>query len=419
MIYYIDRIHGRGDGKSPQHPRADYRDLALMPGDKVLFRRGTVMRERLITVSGREGAPIVYGAYGEGEPPCFIGSVDLCHRESWECVRPNVWRCVKRPDTEACNFIFDGGASCGTLRWSLEDLCGQGDFFDECYGFSSQKLPCTGGLYLWSEKNPAEVYRQIECAVFGGRNLADAGRDMRIENLCFAMSGVHGVSGKGIRTEIFGCRFRYIGGCVWSRERKIRFGNAVEFWNICEDTSVENCRFDEIYDSCVTHQGGGAECQPACHVRIARNLFSNYGMAAYECRDKLPIDTEFSMNLCENAGCGFSSLGDTIPRNSEIYPEPMGHHIFIWRIPSATEGGELRIISNLFENAAHGAAVYSTASAEAEAQIHMQHNLYRMRERAFFCRFGGKNYENFGEYQIEIKKDTESIFDSGYDGRKA
>ena len=82
-----------------------------------------------------------------------------------------------------------------------------GRFLDECYGFSSKKLPCTGGLYLWSEQNPAKVYRKIECAVFGGRNLADAGHDMRIESLAFEMSGVHGVSGKGIRTEILGWPF--------------------------------------------------------------------------------------------------------------------------------------------------------------------------------------------------------------------
>ncbi|PWL97050.1 MAG: hypothetical protein DBY04_07685 [Clostridiales bacterium] len=416
MIYYIDRIHGQGDGTSPQHPRADYRDLALMPGDAVLFRRGTVMRERLITVSGTPGAPITYGAYGEGEPPCFIGSVALCHEEDWECVRPNVWRCVKRPDTEACHFIFDDGASCGTLRWSLDTLCGQGDFFDECYGFSSKKLPCTGGLYLWSEQNPAKVYRKIECAVFGGRNLADAGHDMRIESLAFEMSGVHGVSGKGIRTEILGCRFRYIGGCVWSRERKIRFGNAVEFWNICEDTTVENCVFDEIYDSCVTHQGG-AECKPACHVRIVRNHFSNYGMAAYECRDRLPIDTAFSGNSCEDAGGGFSSLGATNPRNSEIYPEPMGHHIFIWRIPSATEGGGLRIEDNVFGGAS-GAAVYSTACTQAEAQIYMANNLYRKEPGAFFCRFGGKDYGDFEEYRKETKKDKGSVLSCFCDGRK-
>lgn len=408
MIFYIDRENGKGNGVSPDSPRSDYRDLDIRPGDKILFRRGTVMRERLLTVSGEKGNPTVYGAYGEGEMPRFIGSVDLCHVENWKLVSPNIWRCVNRPDTEACNFIFDGGASCGTLRWSLDELSGQGDFFDECYGFTAQKLPCDGGLYLRSEKNPAEFYDQIECAVFGGRNLADARHDIRIENLSFEMSGVHGVSGKGIRTEIFGCRFRFIGGCVWNAERKIRFGNAVEFWNICENTRVENSIFDNIYDSCVTHQGG-AECQPAQHVHICCNIFSNYGMAAYECRDRLPIDALFFENLCENAGCGFSSLGETIPRNSEIYPEPMGHHIFIWRINRATEGGELRIFRNVFGNAPHGAATYSTISPEAEMQIYMNKNLYRMEKMQFYCRMGGRNYDNFVNYQKNTGKDADSV----------
>ena len=408
MIYYIDRENGRGDGLSPDFPRPDYRDLELRPGDKVLFRRGTVMRERLETVSGEKGNPVVYGAYGEGEAPRFLGSVDLGGAGNWEMASPNIWRCVNRPETEACNFIFDGGISCGTLRWSPGELSGQGDFFDECYGFSSKKLPCTGGLYLWSEKNPADAYGRIECAVFGGRNLADARHDIRIENLSFEMSGVHGVSGKGIRTELFGCRFRFIGGCVWSAERQIRFGNAVEFWNLCEDTSVENCIVDEIYDSCVTHQGG-VDCLPARHVRISRNLFSRYGMAAYECRDRLPVDTEFSLNLCENAGCGFSSLGATVPRNSEIYPEPMGHHIFIWRIEKATQDGELRIFRNVFADAPQGAAVYSSIAPEAEAQIYMSENLYRMEKREFYCRMGGRNYDGFEDYWKHTGKDADSV----------
>jgi len=408
MIYYIDRENGRGDGTSPDFPRADYRDLPLAPGDRVLFRRGTVMRERLETVSGEKGNPIVYGAYGEGEPPCFLGSVDLGHAEDWVEVLPHVWRCVNRPDTEACNFIFDGGVSCGTLRWSLDELGGQGDFFDECYGFTAKKQACDGGLYLYSDKNPAEFYGEIECAVFGGRNLADARHDIRIENLSFEMSGVHGVSGKGIRTEIFGCRFRFIGGCVWNAERKIRFGNAVEFWNICEDTSVENCIFDEIYDSCVTHQGG-TDCLPARGVRFCRNFFRNYGMAAYECRDRMPIDARFSENLCENAGCGFSALGASNPRNSEIYPEPMGHHIFIWRISEATEGGALRIEHNGFGNAPNGAALYSMIAPEAEAQIYMNENFFRMAKREFYCRIGGRNYDDFGEYQNHTGKDADSV----------
>lgn len=408
MIYYIDRENGCGDGMSAASPRRDYRDLLLLPGDRVLFRRGTKMRERLDVTSGEKNAPITYGSYGEGELPCFVGSVSLNRTSDWEEIRPCVWRSVNRPDTEACNFIYDEGRSCGTLRWSLDELISQGDFFDECFGFTAKRVPCDGSLYLYSHGNPADYYDSIECAVHGGRNLADAKRDVILENLAFENSGVHGFSGKGIRTSVIGCRFRFIGGCVWDLKSKIRFGNAVEFWNVAEDVRVENCIFDNIYDSCVTHQGG-AECQPAVHVYMTKNSFSSYGMAAYECRDILPIDTLFSDNICRDAGGGFSALEQTIPRNSEIYPEPMGHHIFIWRIPKATEGGSLLIERNLFADAFQGAAIYSIISSEAEAQITIRNNIYRMHQRNFYCRFGGKNYDDFAEYQRDTGCDMNSV----------
>ena len=38
--------------------------------------------------------------------------------------------------------------------------------------------------------------------------------------------------------------------------------------------------------------------------------------------------------------------GDEAPRSSEIWPQPMGHHIFLWRMESATEGGYVEIKNN-------------------------------------------------------------------------
>jgi aryl-alcohol dehydrogenase-like predicted oxidoreductase len=52
------------------------------------------------------------------------------------------------------------------------------------------------------------------------------------------------------------CDFRFIGGAVWHRGQRIRFGNAIEFWDGASDNTVEGCLFDNIYDSGVTHQGG-------------------------------------------------------------------------------------------------------------------------------------------------------------------
>ena len=62
-------------------------------------------------------------------------------------------------------------------------------------------------------------------------------------------------------------------------------------------------------------------------------------MAAYEQRDKMPIYAEFCNNICEDAGEGFSCLGEIMPRRSEIWPQPMGHHIFLWKMTEAMENG--------------------------------------------------------------------------------
>ena len=69
MTYYIDLINGNAaaDGKNPENARKDYKDLDIKPGDKVLFKRGTFVREELFAVSGEEGNPVTYGAYGEGD----------------------------------------------------------------------------------------------------------------------------------------------------------------------------------------------------------------------------------------------------------------------------------------------------------------------------------------------------------------
>ena len=87
----------------------------------------------------------------------------------------------------------------------------------------------------------------------------------------------------------------------------------------------------------------------------------------------------------------------------------MGHHIFIWRIERATESGELRIFRNVFADAPQGAAVYSSIAPEAEAQICMNENLYRMKKRKFYCRIGGRNYDGFEDYRKNSGKDADSV----------
>lgn len=103
-------------------------------------------------------------------------------------------------------------------------------------------------------------------------------------------------------------------------------------------------------------------------------ICERYGMAAYEVRDIMPCHTVFSKNICRDAGVGFAMQGETLPRRSEIWPQPMGHHLFIWRIEHATPNGEIRVEENQFEAAPNGSTLYSIVSPAAEEQFRFSGN---------------------------------------------
>ncbi len=399
MIYYVDPINGKkeNDGKSAEKAILCYRDIDVKPGDTVLFKRGSFMRDTLDRVEGETGRRVTYGAYGEGPAPVFCGSVDVSSADLWEEVRPRIWRLVYDLPSEAANFIFDGGRTGAALRWHEKDLKSQGDWYDSGAG-KTEAHTHTGdrAVLMYSETNPGQFYSHIECAVWGKRYLSVNKDNTTCEDLCFFGSGVHALSGKCRNMTVRRCSFIFIGGAVWNRQLRIRFGNAIEFWEYGEDILIENCYFNNIYDSCITEQGSAA-CQPAKNFVMRNNLFINYGMGAYEGRDRMPVNTVFEDNLCIYAGGGFSAFGDTLPRNSEIYPQPMGHHIFMWRIPAPSDGGSFTIARNRFYDAS-GAAVYSIISRGAEKQMHIENNKYYTSSKTLLNYVGGVGYSGFDEY---------------------
>ena len=101
---------------SPQSPwrsleRVNAADLKA--GDKVLFRRGEAWRGTLLPHSGREGAPITYGAYGEGEKPLLLGSVSRNEPRDWHQEGDNIWATAKptfaRPRVARLTFSVSRG----------------------------------------------------------------------------------------------------------------------------------------------------------------------------------------------------------------------------------------------------------------------------------------------------------------------
>ena len=401
-IYYVDASDGSNDnsGLSEYEALKDDGEIILKPGDTVLYKRGTLIRGVMHNVGGEEGAPITYSAYGEGDAPTFSGSIDLGDADLWSEEEKNLWVYKGEPDDEIGNFIFNGGSECGTLRWTKEECVCQGDFYDNCFGFRNVKkeVTSTHKTYLYSVKNPALFYDSLEGAFFADRIMVNNGHDMIIENFRFINAGVHVLAGARDSKNLLirNCVFEHIGGGVWDAENKIRYGNAVEFWDVAENIEVTDCIFNDIYDSGVTHQGM-EKCQPCVNVNFHHNVFIKCGMAAYEQRDKLPLDAKFNDNICVDAGEGFSRQGEIMPRFSEIWPQPMGHHIFLWRIDEPTENGHLEIKNNIFCNAPYGAAIYSIICEEAEDQIETEGNTYYTDNKMLACRWHGKDYKTFAD----------------------
>lgn len=94
--FYADAIAG-DDARDGLAENSAWRSLErvnaaeLKPGDAVRFKRGGMWRGKLIPRSGDDGAPIIYGAYGDGPKPQLLGSVSASKPEDWRNEGGNVW----------------------------------------------------------------------------------------------------------------------------------------------------------------------------------------------------------------------------------------------------------------------------------------------------------------------------------------
>ena len=103
--------------------------------------------------------------------------------------------------------------------------------------------------------------------------------------------------------------------------------------------------------------------------------------------------------------------GEKPPRRSEIYPQPMGHHVFIWLIDKHTQNGHIYIRNNVFYEAPFGAALYSIIDPQDEKQFVIDHNCYFQTLGTLHARMNGRLYktDQFRLYQEETGQDQHSV----------
>lgn len=421
MIYYVDPEMGnnQNNGFSENQPLLNIDEVVLNPGDTVLFKRGTVMKKCLFLQDGNENGFITYSAYGEGENPVVNPSLDASNPELWSEYKEGIWQFIGKLPREMCNIVFNNGEKFGNLRWSLDELTNDGEWYYTMLGHSMFEPNLDewgkGTLYFACHDNPANFYDKIELVHWGDRQAVKAKRYVKIENFTFEKSGVHGFAAPMCdHIEIRHCKFRCIGGGIFDLPTKVRLGNGVEFWNGATDCYVEHCLFEDIYDSGVTHQGALPHSWIPERLYYRNNIFIRCGMAAYEWRGPSSKDVYFENNVCFQAGGAFTMQGEEPPRRTEIKFAPATCvFVLIWLLEQGIPFHEkfCTIRNNVFYDAPpYGAAISTDVDNSFLRQFVIENNTYIQTDASPIARTNNGLYTaaDFDKYQKENGLDANS-----------
>lgn len=322
-IYYVSSINGNDkyDGLAPRRalktPAIATKKVFESNQDcTILFERGSLFRGNFGLLQ-RNGKHYGYGAYGVGPKPVFCGSLLNYADSPWisQTSRSNVWLCNTEISNDAGIVVFNEGQNVGIKKFKLTELQNNFDFY---YDRSAKKV------YLYYTSNPASSFDSIEIGqawlespmttdeLSSILSIPNSYKNINIENLSFQYGGGHGISGDNLSNIIIrGCEFNWIGGGVQNRDfsSDARYGNAVEFWNSCDNILVENCYFNQIFDAAITHQGDKSS-NINNNVTYRNNLmeYCNYSIEYFQRKpEALMSNILVEGNIMRFAGYGWSS----------------------------------------------------------------------------------------------------------------
>ncbi|MBV7277004.1 hypothetical protein I6U48_29490, partial [Clostridium sp. PL3] len=237
------------------------------------------------------------------------------------------------------NIIFNDGEACGTKVFNESELTDQNKFW---YDKKNQTIK------IYSEKNPAEIYHKIECALTKPI-INESNKSYVVYNgLDLRYGGSHGISGGNTHhISILNCDISYMGGGIQENVFQndgspVRFGNGVEFWDNAHDNLVDGCNISDIYDSGLTNQGNDNGIQQY-NIIYRNNTIKNAEMSFEYWNTGVGGKTHdiiFENNICINAGGGWGHIQR---------PNPTGAHIMLY--PNTADTSNLVITNNTFENA--------------------------------------------------------------------
>lgn len=364
--YYVSSNGEKNDGLDINNPIGikyfDY--LNVKSGDAVFFKRGECFRidKCIKLISG-----ISYGAYGGGEKPLFSGSKkNYAKPELWqESSTRNIWQTTLLAD-DAGIMIFNDNYAFGELREQLEEVKAE---FDYLYDKKA------GILYLYSEKNPADVYYRIEIGTLttffaAGENA----KDIIIDNISLRYCCGHAISfdNNADNIKITNCEIGCCGGMRWGTER---LGNGVQFWINAQNILIENCFVFEQFDAGITFQS--ALSAKYKNINFINNLleYNNYNIEFFI--DNTDENSEmhninFSGNIMRFAGYGWGYNRSYVHGTANI----TGWHTVVGN------QHDFKIENNIFDCSARSLVCWFWESGKAQHGLTVKNNtFYQMSNR--------------------------------------
>ena len=374
--YYISSIHGNdsNNGKSAATAwKSPKKANAAKSGDVVLFECGSTFRRDNDTFLTLKSG-VTYATYGSGEKPrvyvspwnggekpIFYGSYNASDPNKWVKVsgKSNLYyfkdKIVLGNETDIGSIVFNGGEAWGikiqrTYVGTKEDgvydnkTLALSDVSNGLQTFASiPSYTLKNGndlktydlsfyhdaqyVYLYCEGgNPATRFSSVELSqhkfAFSGDNVSN----VTILNLDFRNFGNHVIRTLNCKNlTVKNCSFVFVGGTVdmsygsW-RKCDTRLGNAVENWNSCDGMVVENCFFDQVYDTAMTTQSNSNVSSK--NVTYRNNVVQNvwFGVELWAGDEKSDQILEFS-NV-DVSGNYFAKIGEgfTTQRPDKIDP---------------------------------------------------------------------------------------------------
>lgn len=405
MIWYIDPINGSNDnsGHTMDSPLLDLSKFTykgesepvLNHGDKILIKRGTTLqcKDTKIYTNNFEFKkhPYVYvGAYGTGDNPILTHhkvlnrSKLMKYTDHIYYVDLSISGVTTGYSGEGSNVGFIYDAICDEIHGNRVFEMGKLENFMDFY-IEDDKL------YIYSyelELIPEKMILPL------GNTIMTCDANTIYENLHFTLGGVHGLnttSDGNYNIIVKNCMFSKLGGSLMSGTT--RYGNGFEVFGSASDIQVQNCIFEDIYDTGVTYQGNNSTFE---NISFNHNVFKRCGQACENwCDNKESgegyINCTFNDNLCLLSGYGFGG------KNRDL-----GYHFMLTN--ANCKNTDITVKNNIFFKAKNG------CYGVVDSNIKFAKNKIYLYDDQFINKYNEITMKDYQEYKETLNRDKSSKF---------